>query len=362
MIRISEMVLPGHPDKFCDQIADAIVAECVKSDDDAYVQVEVSIWSDRAWLSGGLCTRKPLARTFSEIVADTGAAIGYAAGNHIDASHYVIDNHVCQIINDTDPTQWTSRVNDQSVVIGWAGYDLKTHYLPPEHFLCHCFREALTNSCLNGSLQGQGPDGKLMVRFREEEDRWTLEHVLVTIQQKSSVEFMAVCQATASVLEGAYLAVQKTDNRWKTPWEEVSLLINPNGPMVEAGSDGDNGQTGRKLAMDFYGPRIPIGGGALSGKHISHIDRIGAYAARHAAVKAVASGASECIVRLAYAPNQMEPLDITYEMIGRGIRQKPEFFSHPAMVSRYSSKAINSMLGQGLHFFDLSLPWNATCP
>jgi hypothetical protein len=51
-------------------------------------------------------------------------------------------------------------------------------------------------------------------------------------------------------------------------------MINPNGPLVQAGSNGDNGQTGRKLAMDFYGPRIPIGGGALSGKHLSHIDRI----------------------------------------------------------------------------------------
>jgi S-adenosylmethionine synthetase len=29
MIRVSEMALPGHPDKFCDQIADAIIAECV---------------------------------------------------------------------------------------------------------------------------------------------------------------------------------------------------------------------------------------------------------------------------------------------------------------------------------------------
>ena len=49
--------------------------------------------------------------------------------------------------------------------------------------------------------------------------------------------------------------------------------------QVHASSDGDNGQTGRKLAMDYYGPRIPIGGGALSGKHLTHIDRIGAYAA-----------------------------------------------------------------------------------
>jgi S-adenosylmethionine synthetase len=31
----------------------------------------------------------------------------------------------------------------------------------------------------------------------------------------------------------------------------------------------DNGQTGRKLVMDFDGPRIPVGGGALSGKQLT---------------------------------------------------------------------------------------------
>ena len=44
------------------------------------------------------------------------------------------------------------------------------------------------------------------------------------------------------------------------------MLMNPNGPLVCAGSDADNGQTGRKLAVDYYGPRIPIGGGALYGQ------------------------------------------------------------------------------------------------
>ena len=52
---------------------------------------------------------------------------------------------------------------------------------------------------------------------------------------------------------------------------------------MNGGSDGDNGQTGRKLVMDFYGTRVAIGGGALSGKHLTHIDRCGAYAAREAA-------------------------------------------------------------------------------
>ena len=54
MIRFSEMVLPGHPDKFCDQVADAIVAECYRADPEAYCQVEVSCWGDEIWLTGGI--------------------------------------------------------------------------------------------------------------------------------------------------------------------------------------------------------------------------------------------------------------------------------------------------------------------
>jgi S-adenosylmethionine synthetase len=135
-------------------------------------------------------------------------------------------------------------------------------------------------------------------------------------------------------------------------------MVNPNGPLVEAGSDGDNGQTGRKLVMDFYGPRVPIGGGALSGKHLTHIDRIAAYAAREAAVRAVRSGADECLVRLAYAPNHIEPIDIFYEMSGRGERQSPEFFSHPKMAVRYPATAIGAALAQGRHFVDEKLRWN----
>ena len=36
MIRVSEMVLPGHPDKFCDQAVDAIVAACYAADPAGY--------------------------------------------------------------------------------------------------------------------------------------------------------------------------------------------------------------------------------------------------------------------------------------------------------------------------------------
>ena len=111
-------------------------------------------------------------------------------------------------------------------------------------------------------------------------------------------------------------------------------MINPNGPLLNGGSDGDNGQTGRKLVMDYYGPRVPLGGGALCGKHPTHIDRVGARAAREAALHAVRTGAEECLVQVTYAPNLDLPLDVNYRMEGRGERFEREFFGHGALVER----------------------------
>lgn len=356
MIRFSEMVLPGHPDKFCDQVADAIIEECMCIDDDGYAQIEVAVWSDQVWLSGGICTRRPLERSLREFVVETGQAIGYLSGSHIDASKYQVTDTVCQQVG--DPTQWSRYVNDQSIVIGWAGYDENTHFLPPEHFLAHIFREALDESCRNGLLKRQGPDGKLIVRMREEGNQWFMEHLLITLQQEEQIEFMSFCQTVATVARQAYDRLQSGDNRWVSQWKDVELMINPNGPLVSGGSDGDNGQTGRKLVVDYYGPRIPIGGGALSGKHMGHIDRVGAYTARSAAIAAVKSGAEECLVRVAYAPNVPDPLVVTYEMTGRGQRQFPNFFNHSAMTDRFSGALIRRDLAKGLHFYDSTLQWN----
>lgn len=356
MIRMSEMVLPGHPDKFCDQIADEIVAECVAVDPEAYAQIEVGAWSDQVWLSGGICTRASLRARFEEVVRRVGERVGYTRGNWVDASRYQVTSTVCAELG--DPRRWTRAVNDQAIVIGWAGYDARTHYLPPEHFLAHVFREALTQACQGGALDGEGPDGKLLVRMREDGDGWALEHVLVTIQQRREVELLDVCRRVEEVLRQAYQAAQRADPRWRARWEDVETMVNPNGPLLNGGSDGDNGQTGRKLVMDYYGPRVPIGGGALSGKHLTHIDRIGAYAAREAAVRAVQTGAAECLVRVAYAPNVSTPLDVAYEMTGRGERLPPAWFDHAELRRRYPTAFDYGAAARGGHFFDGRLPWN----
>jgi S-adenosylmethionine synthetase len=356
MIRTSEMVLPGHPDKFCDQIADSIVGACQKADPDACCQVEVSVWSDQIWLSGSLVVEQKLPASLQEICLQVGLEIGYSPENWIDANKYRVTNTVCEQIE--MQSAWAGKVNDQCIAIGYAGYDRLTHYLPPEHFLAHIFRLAITRSFREGLLAGQGPDGKFIIRMREEPAGWIVEHVLITVQQKGGLDFLTFCGMVEQTLKEAYDQQKLLDHRWLRNWEGIELQVNPNGPLVAAGSDGDNGQTGRKLVMDYYGPRVPIGGGALSGKDLAHIDRVASYGARDAAVRAVKSGAKECLVRLTYAPNHLEPIDIDYTMEGRGARQDVDFFRHDRTCFRYKQVPIDHIMAQGGHFFDAAYPWN----
>jgi S-adenosylmethionine synthetase len=141
----------------------------------------------------------------------------------------------------------------------------------------------------------------------------------VTLQHLADFDMVELSSRVSRVVGKEYEALRAGDSRWALPWEQVELCVNPNGPLINGGSDGDNGQTGRKLAMDYYGPRIPIGGGAIFGKDLAHIDRAGAYETRRIAIEAVRSGATECKVVACYAPNTDEPLDVAFEVEG-GVR------------------------------------------
>jgi S-adenosylmethionine synthetase len=291
---------------------------------------------------------------FEHVVRKVGKLVGYANGNAVDASRWAVRDNVQRFV--ADPREWSHHVSDQAVVIGYAGYDAQTRYLPPEHHLAHVFRASLTCSCRIGDLKGQGPDGKLLVRMREEGDRWILEHVLVTLQQLGETSFVDLCQGVSRCIREAYRAEQNRDRRWVRNWEDVELLINPNGPLVGGGPTGDNGQTGRKLVMDFYGPRVPIGGGALSGKDLTHIDRAGAYAARRAALAVVSRGAHECLVRVAYAPNVDQPLEVSSGS-GRLLPEERRALRHSAIRTWLDRVTFSPGWALGEHFL-CSAPWN----
>jgi S-adenosylmethionine synthetase len=352
MIHFAEAVLPGHPDKFCDRIADAIVAEAMAADPLAFAQIEVGIWSDEAWLSGNIVTRTPLKRSPAEILVQTGLSIGLDSTNRVDATRYRITDTVCRNID--DPSEGRSICDDQCIVIGYAGYDALTRYLPPEHFLAHALAEHLWEQCREGVLKGCGPDGKVLISMREESNVWTLETVLVTLQQPQGCSLMDLTRSIHLCLKASYSHWQALDGRWKSCWADVDVLVNPNGPHLRGGSDGDNGQTGRKLVMDYYGPRIPLGGGALAGKHPAHIDRLAAKAARRAAVHAVQTGARDCTIRLAYAPNRNLPIQEVWEINGRGERQAKGYFDFDRMLGSMEPGLPTHDCGAGVYAWELS--------
>lgn len=330
MIRQAEAVLDGHPDRFCDLVADSIVFDLCREEPDAYAQIEVAVWSDLLILTGAAFTRDGRRPDVRRLIVELGRRIGYSPDNHIDVERYRIQDEVCYIR--TDPAEWTMHVNDQCIVTGYAGYDERTAYLPPEQFLARHLRMAVMDSLRQGPLQGEGPDGKLLVILREETDGWHPETIILTVQQRPSTPYTSLVAAAIRTLREAWEDLRRHDPRWKPEWRGIRCLVNPNGPMHEAGSDADNGQTGRKTVMDFYGPRIPIGGGALHGKHPSHIDRIASARARRFAVDRVRQGAPETLVTVCYAPGMNDPVSLD---IPSGLQHPDnanEYFSFPNML------------------------------
>ena len=94
-------------------------------------------------------------------------------------------------------------------------------------------------------------------------------------------------------------------------------LINPSGPFVTGGPDGDAGLTGRKIIVDTYGGASRHGGGAFSGKDPTKVDRSAAYALRWVAKNVVAAGlADKAEIQVSYAIGTAHPVSIFVETFG----------------------------------------------
>jgi S-adenosylmethionine synthetase len=82
---------------------------------------------------------------------------------------------------------------------------------------------------------------------------------------------------------------------------------------------GDAGLTGRKIIVDTYGGYSRHGGGALSGKDPTKVDRSACYMARYVAKNLVAAGlARRAEVQLAYAIGVAEPVSVMVDTFGTG--------------------------------------------
>ena len=90
--------------------------------------------------------------------------------------------------------------------------------------------------------------------------------------------------------------------------------------MKTGGFDAESGVTRRKLAVDKCGPRVPLGGGAFSGKDATKGDRAAAYMARYIAVDLLEKKtAQEVFVNLSYAIGYDKPIQATATIDGKQV-------------------------------------------
>jgi S-adenosylmethionine synthetase len=234
------------------------------------------------------------------IVAQTVRNVGYDSDYEIE----VITHDQSGDIADAVAQDAQTGAGDQGILYGYACADTE-ELLPLPVVLAHRMTCLLTNARRTGTIRGLGPDGKAQV---------SVEYVFGLPSRVTAV--VVSCQHDADKdLEQLRREITRhvitPALRELSPDADTIILINPSGRFVLGGFEADTGLTGRKLMVDTYGGLAPHGGGALSGKDGTKVDRSGAYIARYIAKNIVAAGlAEECTVSLAYAIGRAEPVAV----------------------------------------------------
>jgi S-adenosylmethionine synthetase len=301
-IYAAEFVFPGHPDKLCDAIADALVAEASRREKRALCGVEVAIHRSTVYVTGRIACRDAESIPVPKIVRDVLASAGYGGAWIPDPDAVRVETELCLGDLDEDESNFRAVSDDQSVVTGYAVDLPGTNYLPPEHWLAWRLSRALERLRISQPELELGPDGKVVVIYEKDGERSRVAGFSASLQQRSSGPAIELHRAVVSALREALQETAKS-----IPGLDVAvpddIHVNGAGNFEVGGPEGDNGLSGKKLVIDAYGPRVPIGGGALSGKDFFKADRAGAILARRLAKLVVLTGAAnECTATLAFLP------------------------------------------------------------
>jgi len=276
MYKTAECVTPKHPDKMCDQISDAILDAYLKLDPNARVAIETMGGHGKVYLTGEVTSDKLI--TVYEL-NDIVNRITMKSAKLFDVN---ISLQSPEIANGVD----TGGAGDQGIMIGYACND-NEEMVPQEYYLARSLAKHLYKSFPY--------DGKTQVTLNEKGE---VDTIVASFQNVPEMILrQSIHQWVMKVLP---------DN------QKITVYANPAGDWDQGGFDADAGVTGRKLAVDNYGPSINIGGGAFSGKDATKVDRSGAYMARYIAVDLLKkNNAKEVKTSLAYAIGVAEPVMVT---------------------------------------------------
>jgi S-adenosylmethionine synthetase len=267
--------------------------------------------------------------------------------------------------------------HEMANVFGFA-CDQTSALMPMPIWLAHKLARRLASVRLQRLLPHLAPDGKTQVGVEYRKGQPYRIHSLTLVASQWRDRAVSAERLRDDLME---LVVQPVfmDERVR-PDRSTRVFINPEGPVLDGGPASHSGLTGRKNAIDSYGEYSRQSESALSGKDPTRIDRVGAYAARHAAKNVVAAGlASACEVLLSYSIGQSRPVSVQVDTFGTGSvpdeqiaqRLMSVFDFRPAGIIRaYDLRRLPVLYRGGFYHrlaaygqvgrMDLSLPWERT--
>ncbi len=316
-LETAEFVLPGHPDKLCDALVDSIVDAVRQGDPEGQCGLEAACVFDRLFITGRIAARREVLHRLD--VAALARQAYASAGYGVDAAGYAwgplpehlrIDTAFCWGEFADGERELRHLADDQAVCVGYANRLAETDHLPPAHWLARRIGRELHHLRREQGAGQVGPDAKVVVRVARQGWHWQPRHVSLSLNHHLGSDWILLREIAEAAVETACAGQPLPD-----------LALNGAGMFVSGGPNGDNGLSGKKLVVDAYGPTVPIGGGAWSGKDFRKVDRIGGLLARELALAAVAeSGAGEARVTLEYIPGCDGPVHAGLLLDGRPAR------------------------------------------
>ena len=335
----SESVGPGHPDKICDQISDAILDECLKKDPNSRVACEVFA-SNRLIVIGGEITTHAYVDVV-KVAWEVLKPLGYT-----EADFTIISNinsqsaDISQAVTKTDKDEIGA--GDQGIVFGYAT-DETPELMPLPIVLAHELVRDIENARKNNEAEWLKSDMKSQITIDyTDKQNPKIDTMLASVQHDENID-METLKAFVS---------KKMDDVAKKYHMNMDFkkIINPSGKFVIGGPIGDTGLTGRKIIVDTYGGAAKHGGGAFSGKDATKVDRSGSYLARYIAANIVAAKlAKECEIQIAFGIGLTEPIAIHINTFGTSK------YSDAQLLSTIK-KTFDLKVGHFLQYLDLYKP------
>ena len=312
----SESVTEGHPDKVCDQIADAILDEIIKNSlEEPRVACEVAVTTGIVLVMGEITTDcyVDIQKIVREVINDIGydrGKIGFD-GDNVGVL-LAINEQSKDISKGVDQNEeGTTGAGDQGIMFGYASNETE-EYMPIAITLAHRLTKRLAEVRKQEKKKILRPDGKSQVTV-EYDENGKMKRIDSIVVSTHHIADISQEELRKYVLENIIKVVIPKELLDK----DTKYYINPTGAFTEGGPKADSGLTGRKIIVDTYGGYAHHGGGSFSGKDPTKVDRTGAYMARYIAKNLVAAGvAPKLEVGLSYVIGRSEPTSLLIDTFG----------------------------------------------